>query len=269
MLGDDVVLVHCSRAWTPDDVALSSRGTGTSVVHCPTGPGEDGQRRDAGAPPAQRRHQRLARHRRRGRQQRRRPDARPQVGRLPAEAAARRSRPSTTCEEVSRWRRCGGARALGLGPSRLDRAGQARRPDRGPHRRPGLDARSQPGRRTSSTRPPAPTSTRSMVDGDMLMEGRQMTHARRGAHPGRGAQRRRGAVRAHGRAHRGPLAGVLTCAARAPSRAGAPAVPAGALPAVPDERARSRRSTRSRPRSCSSWSRRSSSTGRTCRSRPT
>lgn len=40
MLGPDVVLVHAC-ALEPDDIALM-RGTGTSVVHCPTGPAKMG-----------------------------------------------------------------------------------------------------------------------------------------------------------------------------------------------------------------------------------
>ncbi len=40
MLGHDVVLVHAC-ALEPDDIALM-RGTGTSVVHCPTGPAKMG-----------------------------------------------------------------------------------------------------------------------------------------------------------------------------------------------------------------------------------
>jgi 5-methylthioadenosine/S-adenosylhomocysteine deaminase len=40
MLGDDVVLVHCSAMNTEE--VLELRGSGTSVVHCPTGPAKMG-----------------------------------------------------------------------------------------------------------------------------------------------------------------------------------------------------------------------------------
>ena len=115
----------CTAApWTPDDIAVLARHRDERRA-LPDRAREDGQRRDAGAPPAQRRHQHLARHRRGGRQQRRRPDPRPQVGRLPAEAAARRRdrrRPARTCCEMATLRRRARARAGRPSRARSSRA---------------------------------------------------------------------------------------------------------------------------------------------------
>ena len=88
MVGEDVVLAHCC-AMDADDIAALARQRHERRP-LPDRPGEDGQRRHAGPRAARRRRQRLARHRRGRREQRRRPDPRPEVGRLPAEAASHR-----------------------------------------------------------------------------------------------------------------------------------------------------------------------------------
>ena len=157
MLGPDVVLVHAC-ALEPDDIALM-RGTGTSVVHCPTGPAKMG----SGVTPVHLLHSAGINvslgHRRRGREQRRRPHARPQVGRLPAEAAARRSDRDDLRGRVRDGDAGRRARARARGDHGLDRAGQARRPDRDPHGRAELDARSLSRLEHRLLDAPAPMST--------------------------------------------------------------------------------------------------------------
>ena len=90
MLGPDVVLVHCVRARGGRHRAACAARARASCTARP-GPAKMGSGVTPVHAAAQRRHQRLAGHRRRGREQRRRSHARPQVGRLPPEAAPRRS----------------------------------------------------------------------------------------------------------------------------------------------------------------------------------
>ena len=172
MLGPDVVLVHAC-VLEPDDIALM-RGTGTSVVHCPTGPAKMG----SGVTPVHQLH-----------------SAGINVS-LGTDAAAANNGADllrdlkwvgylqklqyadptgTTCEDVFEMATLGGARALGLEAITADRARQARRPDRDPHGRPGLDARSLPLSNIVCSTTGADVDT-VIVDGDVLMEGRHMTH---------------------------------------------------------------------------------------------
>jgi cytosine/adenosine deaminase-related metal-dependent hydrolase len=173
MLGPDVVLVHAC-ALEPDDIALM-RGTGTSIVHCPTGPAKMG----SGVTPVHLLH-----------------SAGINIT-LGTDAAAanngadlmrdlkwvgylqklRHADPTvTTCEDVFEMATLGGARALGLEA---------------------ITGSIEPGKRADLivirtdgpgwTPDPYPVSNivysttgadvdTVMVDGDILMEGRQMTH---------------------------------------------------------------------------------------------
>ena len=173
MLGPDVVLVHAC-ALEPDDIALM-RGTGTSVVHCPTGPAKMG----SGVTPVHLLH-----------------SAGINIT-LGTDAAAanngadlmrdlkwvgylqklQHADPTvTTCEDVFEMATLGGARALGLEA---------------------ITGSIEPGKRADLivirtdgpgwTPDPYPVSNivysttgadvdTVMVDGDILMEGRQMTH---------------------------------------------------------------------------------------------
>ena len=159
MLGPDVVLVHCVRS-RADDIALTRAAPGRASCTARPGPAKMGSGvtpvhllLDAGINVALGTDAAAANN---GADL----HPRPQVGRLPAEAAHSRSDRRRPASRSSRWRRSAAHAPSGWPTSSGSiEVGQARRPDRrsGPTARTGR--RSLPGRRTSCTRPRVPMST--------------------------------------------------------------------------------------------------------------
>ena len=173
MVGEDVVLAHCS-AMNAEEVAELA-GSGTSVVHCPTGPAKMG----SGVTPV-----------------RELLDAGINVC-LGTDAAAanngadlirdlkwvaylqkllHRDATVVTAEQVLETATLGGAKALGMADlfGSIE-AGQARRLRGRAHRRAELGADPQPRRELRLRDARAPTSTRSSSTATVLMEGRSLT----------------------------------------------------------------------------------------------